>query len=158
MPNHVEGRSTAWATPTGLTTLTRVEKRNCGARSALLKAQKRRVLACPVLYRNGARDTVRTCDLHLRRAARAGVERPLPIARKHDESELRWRRRNRPCWCRIALKSPVAGLRGLPFVRPGDMGGRAKDMGDASRLASNSHVKIALPSLRANGSARSAAR
>jgi hypothetical protein len=31
-------------------------------------AQKWRVLACPVLYRTGAPDTIRTCDLCLRRA------------------------------------------------------------------------------------------
>jgi hypothetical protein len=37
------------------------------ARSSLLQAQKRQVLACPFLYRNGAPDTIRTCDLRLRR-------------------------------------------------------------------------------------------
>jgi hypothetical protein len=31
-------------------------------------AQKRQVLECPVLYRSGAPDTIRTCDLCLRRA------------------------------------------------------------------------------------------
>jgi site-specific DNA recombinase len=41
--------------------------RSC-ARSSPLQAQKRRVLACPVLYRSGAPDTIRTCDLCLRRA------------------------------------------------------------------------------------------
>ncbi len=38
------------------------------ARSSPMKAQKRQVLACPVLYRSGAPDTIRTCDLCLRRA------------------------------------------------------------------------------------------
>jgi hypothetical protein len=38
-------------------------------RSSPPQAQKRRVLACPVLYRSGAPDTIRTCDLCLRRAA-----------------------------------------------------------------------------------------
>src|SRR5450432_1083499 len=41
-------------------------KANCCARSSPLQAQKRRVLACPVLYRSGAPDTIRTCDLCLR--------------------------------------------------------------------------------------------
>jgi hypothetical protein len=43
-------------------------KASCCARLSLLQAQKRRVLACPVLYRSGAPDTIRTCDLCLRRA------------------------------------------------------------------------------------------
>jgi site-specific DNA recombinase len=46
------------------------------ARSSLLQAQKRLVLACPVLYRSGAPGTIRTCDLCLRRA----------IAAKSDEA------------------------------------------------------------------------
>jgi hypothetical protein len=44
-------------------------KAPCCARSSPLKAQKRRVLACPVLYRNGAPDTIRTCDVCLRSEA-----------------------------------------------------------------------------------------
>src|SRR5262245_19942698 len=40
----------------------------CCARLSLLQAQKRQVLAGPVLYRSGAPDTIRTCDLCLRRA------------------------------------------------------------------------------------------
>ncbi len=40
----------------------------CFARSSLRQTQKRRVLACPVQYRSGAPDTIRTCDLCLRRA------------------------------------------------------------------------------------------
>jgi Autoinducer binding domain len=44
-------------------------KANRCARSSPLQAQNRRVLACPVLYRSGAPDTIRTCDLHLRRVA-----------------------------------------------------------------------------------------
>jgi site-specific DNA recombinase len=40
----------------------------CCARSSPLRAQKRRVLALPVLYRSGAPDRIRTCDLCLRRA------------------------------------------------------------------------------------------
>jgi len=37
------------------------------ARSSRLQAQKRQVLACPVLYGSGAPDTIRTCDLCLYR-------------------------------------------------------------------------------------------
>jgi hypothetical protein len=37
--------------------------------SSLLRVRKRRVFACPVLYRSGAPDKIRTCDLCLRRAA-----------------------------------------------------------------------------------------
>ena len=40
----------------------------CCARSSPLRAQKRRVLACPVLYRAGAPEGIRTSDLCLRRA------------------------------------------------------------------------------------------
>jgi Resolvase, N terminal domain len=47
-------------------------------RSSQPQAQKRQVLECPVLYRSGAPDTIRTCDLHLRRAARA-ASNDLPI-------------------------------------------------------------------------------
>jgi hypothetical protein len=47
-----------------------VSKTNCCARSSLSQTQKRQVLACPVLYRSGTLDTIRTCDLHLRRVAR----------------------------------------------------------------------------------------
>lgn len=43
-------------------------KANCCAHSSPLQAQKRRFLASPGLHRNGAPDTIRTCDLCLRRA------------------------------------------------------------------------------------------
>jgi hypothetical protein len=44
-------------------------KAYCCVHSSPLQAQKRRVLAFPVLYRSGAPDRIRTCDLCLRRAA-----------------------------------------------------------------------------------------
>ena len=43
-------------------------KANCCVPSSPLQAQKRRVLACPVLYRSGAPEGIRTPDLCLRRA------------------------------------------------------------------------------------------
>jgi hypothetical protein len=43
-------------------------KAYCCARSSPLQAQKRRVLACPVLYRSGAPERIRTSGLCLRRA------------------------------------------------------------------------------------------
>jgi hypothetical protein len=45
-----------------------LEKRAAAHPSSPLQAQKPRGLACPVLYRSGAPDTIRTCDLCLRRA------------------------------------------------------------------------------------------
>ena len=50
------------------------------ARSSPLKAQKRRVLECPVLYQRGAPDTIRTCDLCLRRAR----VRTLPLLTRNS--------------------------------------------------------------------------
>src|SRR5262249_46302320 len=45
------------------------EPRACScARSSPRRAQNRQVLECPVLYRSGAPDKIRTCDLCLRRA------------------------------------------------------------------------------------------
>jgi hypothetical protein len=41
-------------------------KANCCARSSPLQAQKRRVLACPVLYRSGALGEIRTPDPRIR--------------------------------------------------------------------------------------------
>ncbi len=41
-------------------------KANCCARSSPLQAQKRRVLACPVLYRSGAPEEIRTPDPQIR--------------------------------------------------------------------------------------------
>ena len=41
-------------------------KANCFARSSPLQAQKRRVLACPVLYRSGALGEIRTPDPRIR--------------------------------------------------------------------------------------------
>ena len=54
-------------------------KAYCCTRSSPRHARKRRVLACPVLYRSGAPDKIRTCDLCLRRAMQAsfGVCRRL---------------------------------------------------------------------------------
>jgi hypothetical protein len=43
-------------------------KAHCCARSSPPPAQKRQVLECQVLYRSGAPDTIRTCDLCLWRA------------------------------------------------------------------------------------------
>jgi Recombinase zinc beta ribbon domain len=54
-------------------------KANCFARSSPLQAQKRRVLACPVLYRSGAPDRIRTYDLCLRTARRGEC---LVVAKK----------------------------------------------------------------------------
>ncbi len=51
------------------------------ARWSPLKAQKRRVLACPALYRSGAPDEIRTHDLCLRRAALYPAELRVPDLR-----------------------------------------------------------------------------
>jgi hypothetical protein len=62
--------------------------RSC-TRSSPHSTQKRQVLACPVLYRNGAPGTIRTCDLCLRRAA---VRYRCSRARRHS-SPPDWPRR-----------------------------------------------------------------
>src|SRR5215468_8141699 len=44
----------------------RSRKACCCARSSPLQAQKRRLLVCPVLYRNGAPEEIRTPDPEIR--------------------------------------------------------------------------------------------
>src|SRR6516165_4154444 len=44
----------------------RSRKACCCARSSPLQAQKRRLLVCPVLYRNGAPEEIRTPDPQIR--------------------------------------------------------------------------------------------
>src|SRR5215831_6959156 len=45
----------------------RARKACCCARSSPLQSQKRRLLVCPVLYRNGAPEEIRTPDPQIRR-------------------------------------------------------------------------------------------
>ena len=77
-------------------------KAPCCARSSPLKAQKRRVLACPVLYRNGAPDTIRTCDLHPRRGHSISggkaqrIPKALRLAMEGIDKSARHSRLSRP--------------------------------------------------------------
>jgi hypothetical protein len=80
-------------------------KANCCARSSPLLAQKRRVLACPVLYRSGAPDTIRTCDLCLRRATLYPAE--LRVLRG-SFSRLAWPRQRRCRGGGAGSKAPKA--------------------------------------------------
>ena len=89
-------------------------KTNCCARSSPLRAQNRRVLACPVLYRSGSPDKIRTCDLCLRRAALYPAELR---ARWRLDSRTPRQRQRRDC-----KEGWVAGL--LPRSRVRIVSGR----------------------------------
>src|SRR6202011_3746571 len=55
---------------------------NCCARSSPSQAQKRRGLACPVLYRSGAPEGIRTPDPQIRSLVLYPAELPAPAVRR----------------------------------------------------------------------------
>ena len=69
-------------------------KAYCCTRSSPRHARKRRVLEGPVLYRSGAPDKIRTCDLCLRRTADHSVK--LPFLRVFRSKTLRTQRKHHP--------------------------------------------------------------